>query len=339
VSFNLLMLLFNTIDRFTGSGFRTNHGLLADRMFSSRTLRYLRANSSRLKTEGVTHIFSYNYYAADIFRWAKANGFTCVLGQIDAGPAAGKLVKRLAVNYGVDPALFHDHYEGYLEKWKIEVECASQIVVNSEWSKKLLVQEGVPGDRIKIIPLAFDQKIERKKYREVSAFSDSEPLAVLFLGSLQIQKGVIEAFEAAEKLATRPVVFSFAGTLKMPEQLLSKMPKTNCTWLGFQSRAQVTELFAKNHVLLFPTHSDGFGLVQLEAMGHGVPVITSTHCGTVVKHNVNGLVLNQVSSTDIVTAINTLLDQPALLNELAAATKVGDEFSFSYLTKAFNEIN
>jgi len=339
VSFNMRMVIGNMFDRYTGSRFKQAYGMIADQTFSKVALAYLENNNARFKREGVTHIFAYNYYSAEIFKWAKKNGYTCVLGQIDAGPAAGKLVKKLAIQYNVDPSQFHDHYEEYLPKWQIETGSASIIVVNSEWSRKLLVEEGVDNGKIKTIPLAFESNTGKSISKKVAAFSADQPLQVLFLGSMQIQKGVIEAFEAAKLLTGSPVRFTFAGSMKMPTELLSRMPDENCQWIGFQNRSQVAQLFEQHHVLLFPTHSDGFGLVQLEAQANGLPVIASTHCGSVVTDGVNGLILENVTATEISAAITKLLNDPGLLNSLAANANVSKEFSFDNLVSKFSPLS
>ena len=42
---------------------------------------------------------------------------------------------------------------------------------------------------------------------------------------------------------------------------------------------------------MLPTLADSFGLVHLEALACGVPVITTPHCGSVVRDGVEGFIV------------------------------------------------
>jgi glycosyltransferase involved in cell wall biosynthesis len=72
-------------------------------------------------------------------------------------------------------------------------------------------------------------------------------------------------------------------------------------------------------VLLFPTLSDGFGLVQVEAMAHGLPVIATPCCGEVVQDTRNGFIVPPRDSDAISDRLLTLLEQPDLLARMSAA--------------------
>ena len=78
-------------------------------------------------------------------------------------------------------------------------------------------------------------------------------------------------------------------------------------------------------MFLFPTHSDGFGMTQFEALEVGLPVIASRHCATLVEHGRTGLLLDQVSGTAIANAIRFFLDHPDKLSGMSAAALAASE--------------
>ncbi len=72
----------------------------------------------------------------------------------------------------------------------------------------------------------------------------------------------------------------------------------------------------KADVLVFPTLSDGFGLVQLEAMESGLPVISTACCGNVVQDGVNGLVVKPSDSLSLLEALLKLQGDRELYRRL-----------------------
>jgi glycosyltransferase involved in cell wall biosynthesis len=129
------------------------------------------------------------------------------------------------------------------------------------------------------------------------------------------------------------VDFTFAGPLgvKIPDEI-SQL--SNVRFLGPVDKATVERLYRASDVFLFPTLSDGFGLTQLEALGHGLPVIASANCGRVVEDRVNGLVLPEVSPETIAQAIMDLIRERDLLAKLKANARVPDKCHPRHLAPA-----
>jgi glycosyltransferase involved in cell wall biosynthesis len=85
------------------------------------------------------------------------------------------------------------------------------------------------------------------------------------------------------------------------------------------SQAGVREQMKRADLFVFPTLSDGFGLVQLEAMAAGLPVLATPCCGEVVRHGSNGLIIPPRDPSAIVAALEELRDNPDKYERLAAA--------------------
>jgi glycosyltransferase involved in cell wall biosynthesis len=76
---------------------------------------------------------------------------------------------------------------------------------------------------------------------------------------------------------------------------------------------------AQADVLVFPTLSDGFGLVQLEAMAQGLPVIATSACGEVVRDGWDGFVVPPGDVESLVEALRRLRREPDLYAAMSQA--------------------
>ncbi len=73
------------------------------------------------------------------------------------------------------------------------------------------------------------------------------------------------------------------------------------------------EYYRSSDVLVFPTHSDGFGMAQVEAQAWGLPIIASRHCGKVVRDGETGIVLRDVSAGAVAESLRCVIESPGLL--------------------------
>ena len=283
-----------------------------------------------------TSVFSYSYTARLPFREAKRRNALCVLGQIDPGPREQEVVSEATRDYMHLARPADCVPPEYWDLWREEVALADKIVVNSRWSAKLLVEGGVPAEKLVEIPLVYERAESSVGSRQLagSGISDFQHVSVserrdrrlkaLFLGSVILRKGVGQLFDAIKRLMNEPVDFTFAGPtgVKIPDEI-SSMP--NIRFVGPVDKATAEKLYRDSDVFLFPTLSDGFGLTQLEALGHGLPVIASKRCGEVVEDRVSGLVLSEVSPEVIADAIMQLVHDRDLLARLKANARVPDK--------------
>ena len=277
-------------------------------------------------------VFAYSYAASRIFKLAKERSWTTVLGQIDPGPAEERIVGRLHEEAG-QREIWKPAPAAYWDDWQVECELADQIVVNSDWSRNALVSEGVPEEKVTVIPLAFEATAEAITFKRnyPNAFTVERPLRVLFLGQVNLRKGVRELLEAAQLLRGQPVEFCFVGPVQYA--LPSEM-QTNAAikWLGVVPRAEVSKYYKAADLFVFPTLSDGFGLTQLEAQSWKLPIIASSNCGQVVSQGINGEVLNEVSGESIAATIRSLLNAPEQLQRMSDQSVLADRFSLESLS-------
>lgn len=288
-------------------------------------LKHQRAN-------GTHTIFAYSYAAEQIFTFARERGWRTVLGQIDPGPAEERILADLhkSGRNGWQPAP-----PAYWSQWRSECSLADEIIVNSAWSKDALLSEGIAPEKIRVIPVAYEPSAESRLFQRhyPVAFTPERPLRALFLGQINLRKGVGQLLDAIKLLTGENIEFWFVGPVQfeVPPEL---QEHRQIKWFGVAPRTNVDRYYREADLFMFPTLSDGFGLTQLEAQAWKLPLIASRHCGEVVIDGVNGVILDQVSAQSIVDALLAFLRSPAMLNAMSAQSGVDPRFSLETLASS-----
>ena len=289
-------------------------------------------------------LLSYSYTALEPFRYAKARGWNTVLVQIDPGPEEEAIVAEEAARVPELATGWQRAPADYWALWREECKLADRIVVNSEWTREGLVRGGVPAEKISIIPLAYevtglpDHKTTRPQEREYpDRFTFERPLRVLFLGLINLRKGVARLLEAARILRDEPVEFWMVGPVEIANAgTISDAWRLK--WFGAVTRKQAAEFYRDADVFILPTLSDGFAITQLEAQTHGLPVIASKNCGQVVENGVNGIILDEPSAACIAHAVRDCIASPDRLQKLASASPVRDKFTIQALAHQLQDL-
>jgi glycosyltransferase involved in cell wall biosynthesis len=294
-----------------------------NRWFQRRACAYLARKtetpkSETLKTELI--IFAYSYAARDIFRFAKQRGWKTALGQIDPGPVEEKIVADEAARVPELAGKWQPAPPKYWDNWQEECSLADHIIVNSEWSRTCLLKAGVNGEKVSVIPLAYEPITNTQITRAYPArFTWDRPLRVLFLGQVNLRKGVARLFDAIRQLKNEPIEFWFVGPMQVfiPSELQNN-PRVR--WFDVVSRGEVDSFYRKADLLILPTLSEGFGLTQLEAQAWSLPIIASRFCGEVVRDGQNGLLLENLTGETIREVLWQCIANPELLAQLAAGS-------------------
>jgi len=294
--------------------------LQRNQWFQTKILKSLKNLDSQQFRSPPT-LFSYSYTALDLFRFAKTEGWQTVLGQIDPGIIESKIVRDECDRHPNLASQYQSPPSAYWERWFEECDLADCIIVNSSWSKQLLIQAGIEGHKIQIIPLVYtppSNALEFERYYP-SQFTVDRPLRVLFLGQVILRKGLAALLDSIALLEGLPVELTIVGKpqISIPEQYKNH-PQVR--WIQQVPRNQTHIYYRESDVFLFPTLSDGFGLTQLEALAWKLPIIASQHCGEVTQHNHNGLILSQINSYTIFQSIFSCMKNPKQLEHFSSNT-------------------
>ncbi len=162
----------------------------------------------------------------------------------------------------------------------------------------------------------------------------------LFLGNLMPGKGVPVLLEACAELRKSVPHFKchFVGAASPdmePEELRERVRHFNlqdCVLVhGPLYGEEKEEMFRRADVFVFPTYIDCFPLVVVEAMKHGLPVI-STEEGAIpdmVIHGENGLLVEQRNPEALAAAMQQLAENPELAVQMGRRGRSFYEASFT----------
>lgn len=182
---------------------------------------------------------------------------------------------------------------------------------------------GIPSERILIRPNAVpDPGPPPQRAR------GEDPLRLLFLGHLSARKGVPEllAALARPRLRSRAWELVLAGggevaRFRAEAQRLDLASR--CRFLGWVAHEQAYELLRAADILVLPSHAEGQAMALLEAMAHGLAIVTTpvgAHSETVV-HEEHALLITPGDVDALEAALARLLDDPQLRARLGAAAR------------------
>jgi glycosyltransferase involved in cell wall biosynthesis len=275
--------------------------------------------------------FSYDTGFLEPARWIKERGGRAIVCQMDPARYEIDLVKAEEKRWHGWAKRSVDVPEAYFKRREDEWAIADLIMINSEWSRQALIRQGVPQDKLVVVPLAYeappvkgretrDEGFNSSFRSQVSSFTKKKPLRVLFLGQVILRKGIQYLIEAAKLLKDESIHFDVVGSIGISREAVASAPE-NMTFHGPVSRDHTEEFYLKANLFVLPTLSDGFALTQLEAMAHGVPIVSTPNCGEVVSDGVDGFIVPAGDTMALAEAFQLLLQDPEKLREMSEATK------------------
>jgi glycosyltransferase involved in cell wall biosynthesis len=178
-----------------------------------------------------------------------------------------------------------------------EYQRATRIVVLSTFAKRSFVQEGVPTDRLSLLPLGVDVSAFRASDTAVEQrclrIRRGAPLTVVYAGTVSYRKGFWDFAEIIRTAPSDRFRFVLAGSVLPECQALLQSLGSRVEALGPLPQAQLPELYRQGDLFVFPTLEDGFGLVLTQAKAAGLPILATTNCAApdLLRENEDGWIL------------------------------------------------
>jgi len=197
-----------------------------------------------------------------------------------------------------------------------ELRLATRVIVASTFTKQTL-GDAPSTAKIEIVPYGGPAPVSDE------IIESSGRLKVLFAGSLGQRKGLSYLLKAIEILQG-----------KVELTLLGRKPVSGCAplesavrkhrWLPSMSHDAVLREMRSHDVLVLPSLFEGFGLVILEAMAQGTPVITTEHTAgpDVIENGTDGFIVPIRSAEAIAEKLELLASDRERLMSMKSAARL-----------------
>lgn len=279
----------NSIPSFAGQSLRCDVGHRSDGWFDAIVSR-------KLNRQKYSIIVGYENSARRMFETAKQSGQVTVL---DAAS-----VHHALQDEQFAPIASPAAHRRIVANKDREIALADYIITASFMARESYLRAGVDASRVVAIPLGVELTTFGAVCRQARG---EKELRVIFVGRFEPLKGrecMLDAFKLADARGVSASL-TVVGDGPRPDSALYP----NIRWLGRQSHTTLPGILAAHDVLVLPSRFDSFGMVVIEAMAAGLPVIVSPGVGSkmAVVPGANGIVMRDYSHFALVEAIEWFL--------------------------------
>jgi glycosyltransferase involved in cell wall biosynthesis len=237
-----------------------------------------------------------------------------------------------------------------------EMELADVVLVACGFVENT-IREFWPDKRIAVAPYGVDAKFwspggetgegrpesgdRREAENLLPATSNSQlaaPLRFIYAGQNSIRKGIPVLIEAWEKAQLCDAELILVGSWQLADSKLKQLPR-GVRVIGPVGAERLREHYRESDVFLFPSFFEGFGLVILEAMACGLPVVaTECSAGPDVLDDSCGRLVESGNVEQLVEALKWFgLNRDKVPDMGRAARKRAESFTWAKYRTAVSE--
>lgn len=231
---------------------------------------------------------------------------------------------------------------------ELKIKClrrAKYVTVVSEYLKNN-IKDLAPDIQPEVISMGVDLSRFGKQYREENYFGQGDKKVVLFVGRLAEKKGVTYLLEAMVEIDALLVVVG-DGPLREELKAQAEAIKEKVVFLGAKTHDELRIIYASADIFVCPSVTgkdgaqEGLGLVILEAMASGVPVVASRSGGIIqlIVDGTNGLLFEERQVKQMRNKINQLIYDKELCKQIKDNMQITvDKFNYKEIALKYAEI-
>jgi len=224
-----------------------------------------------------------------------------------------------------------------VKRMKKEYVLADKINLLSTFAKNTFLSENLPVEKLMVTPLGTDINIISLHQENIT----TNKFIVLCVGRLELLKGVQYLLEAFRELNLPDAELWLVGAIQEEFKPILKEYKGFFHFLGEKNKQELWTLYLRADVVVFPSLLDAFGLVIIEAMMAGTPVIATRTSAAedLIKNERSGAIVPPADATAIKDAILRYYDTREKLKNKSASSKLAGYHITDYHKSLIQNIN
>lgn len=218
------------------------------------------------------------------------------------------------------------------------------VYVNSEQYRRSWIERGIEAEKLKILPRGLDTELFKPARRDESFWdrfesrtsnadrrtlnveqdvspASSEVVRLLYVGRVSKEKDLDVLAAAYRQLRDEacPVKLFVVGIGPYSDGLAELVP--DAVFTGYLAGEELATAYASADIFVFPSTTDTFGNVIIEAQASGLPVVVSDLGGPkeLVEPGINGMVTKAYNVQDFASAVRSLVTDAALRRRMGTA--------------------
>ena len=241
--------------------------------------------------------------------------------------------------------LYDKLFCNYIDKYAKKVFCKTNM------SAEYLHHKGINNTLVTGVGLdveRFENEIDIKSETQNVLDKMGDHTNILYIGSISKRKNIsliIQAFNiVSEKDNNAQLVLIGKGNstyVSYCKSLVSDKAEGRIVWIDHLDNAQTKFVYEKADIFLLPSIQEIFGMVLLEAMYFGLPVVSSHSAGadTLIQNNSNGIIVEEFDSNKWADRIISLLDNKQIRDKLgkAAHNTIVTEYMWKNIAEKMKE--
>lgn len=191
----------------------------------------------------------------------------------------------------------------------------SGVLTMSRWNADFLIRSGlVPASKVHAVHAGINVPVEAPSVNLLQEKRRRNERTILFVGREFYRKGgdlVVAAFEQAKKIAPRPMRLIVAGPKRWP--LRGAIPE-HVEFVGDEPFLALREHMRKADVMVMPSRFEAFGIVFIESLAAGTPVIGRRNFAMpeMITHGHNGMLLESDDVESLASMIVSVIESDSI---------------------------
>ncbi len=290
-------------------------------------------------------LVSYSYYAYNAFSSVHGNQ-PRILFQVHPHPGrVREILEQERVAYPECASSLDKEWELALppedfERLVQESGMADHWIAASSFTRQTLVESGVAGERISVIPYGVDLNHFCPDFQARTARPNNHKLRLLFVGTITQRKGIKYLLEAIRRFHPADLELIVCGRTVDSLDLFQPF-KDHVQVRPFVNAQELLAAYQSADAFVFPSLAEGFGHVLLEAMASGLPIVSTTRTAApdLIRSGQEGFILGPGDAGALAERIDWMMSHRRDLRNMGqAARQTAEHFTWARFRQRVAEV-